>query len=518
MHTIYLDPDDSIATINRRLDWVTGAERVLLVLPEHGRVLLAPLDLAQLRRNARERGLELGLVTLDGETGERAGALGIPVFASIATAEKDRIRWWLARRRQRRPARHGSAVNLGSKWRFSSMADEADRRTAHRRMRPSQPWRWWLARYLAILALIFVLTALIVAGLYVGPGARIVLRPHSQEVQVAVQIVADPQLESVNWTGSSVPARLLTAAPKWRAGVEATGSTQVPDGRARGTVVFYNLLDQAVTAPAGARVVTSAGEPVRFQLTENVEVPAGIGASAEAEVIATEPGAQGNVAELLVNRVEGSLGARLHVRNLEAMEGGGDRTVKAVTEADLERLREQVLRHLHVLAAAEMEAALLPDEFLAPDSVRIARIYEETLSQFAGDRAEQVTLEIRAELIGTAVQSSQAHDLVYTALQAAIMPGFLMLPDTVRYESGELLGVDDQGRVSLLLRGTAMSVAQVDAEPVIAAIAGQEQDFGLTYLYQQLPLRSMPEAEVWPGWFQRLPYLPARIQSVVETP
>ncbi len=518
MEIIYLQPGESIAGISRRLDLIAGPGRVLLVLPEQGNVLGATLDLVQLRRITRERRLEVGLVTLDGETGARAKALGIPVFAAVPQAEKGRFRWWLARRQLRRPPRIFSSADLNGMQRYASMQDEADRRTVHRRLRPQKPWRWWLARYLALLALLLAITALAIAGIYAGPSARIVLRPTTQELQVSVQIVADPQLESDNASGSSVPARLLAANPTWRATVESTGSTQIPDGRAGGTVTFFNLLDQAVTVPAGTRVTTSAGVRVFYQLMANVEVPAGVGASAEGQVIAIEPGAQGNIGELLVNRIEGSLGTRLGVRNLEAMEGGSNRVVKAVTEADIGRLREQVLQHLHALAKAEMEAALLPDEFLAQDSLRIVTIYEETLSQFAGDRADQVTMEMRAELHGTAVQSSQAFELVNAALVAATEPGFAILPDTVRVEPGAPLGVDDQGRVSLLLSGKALTVAQLDAGPAIAAVAGQERELGLAYLFEQLPLATAPEAEVWPAWFQRLPYLPARIQTLVETP
>lgn len=192
--------------------------------------------------------------------------------------------------------------------------------------------------------------------------------------------------------------------------------------------------------------------------------------------------------------------------------------VSAVTEADLERLHAQVMQYLFDLALADMETDLAEDEFLATDSLRLARVYEETYSHFAGDRADQVTLELRAEIHGTAIQAEQAYELVYVALLESVEPGFELVPRTVRLEQGELVGVDGEGRVSFLLRGEALTAATLDLEPAIAAVAGQEKETALSFLEDRLPLSERPNITIRPEWFNRLPYLPVRIQFTVEYP
>ena len=84
-------------------------------------------------------------------------------------------------------------------------------------------------------------------------------------------------------------------------------------------------------------------------------MPGVIGATIEADVVAIEPGLQGNVDINQINRIEGLLALQLEVRNLEPIEGGGVRSARAVTQSDLDRLRAQVIQQLQTLALAEME-------------------------------------------------------------------------------------------------------------------------------------------------------------------
>jgi hypothetical protein len=260
---------------------------------------------------------------------------------------------------------------------------------------------------------------------------------------------------------------------------------------------------------------TSAGARQLFQTLEEVDVPGVRGATAEVEVVAVTPGPEGNVAANLVNRVQGSLALQLDVRNLDPMSGGGVRSVAAVAGEDRERLRSQVLQYLQTMAAAEMEALLEPGEFLAHDSLRLGDVLHETYSHFPGEQSERLALELRAEMEGTAVNASQANGLIYEELAGAVNPGYELVPESLQFRSGEVLGVDEQGRVTFDMIGEASVAATLALEEPIEAVAGQQTDVALAYLYERLPLRRFPEARVFPGWFGRMPYLPVRIQTEI---
>lgn len=518
MEIIYLAADDDVVSICERLEWVSDGQRVLLVLPEEadGRLLGEWLDLVRVRRCAERLRLEVGLVTGERTVAGQAQALGLPSFPSVRNAERSRRGWWRGRRWRSQPTRPGAAVQLGRGGRLKSLPDDADRREMYRRMTPQLGWRRWLWRYLGILLFFVTLAIFFVGVAYTVPGATVTLHPEVEVLRASRQIVADPQLESVNFSGASVPARLLSVTVRWEAQVGTTGTAEVPDAPARGTVVFANRVEQPVIVPAGARVRTSSGETVVFQTVEPVEVPGVSGGTAEVDVVAIEPGPEGNVEANMVNRVEGSLGLQLEVRNLEPMEGGGVRSVPAVSEADRERLRGQVLQYLQTLAAAEMEALLEEGEFLARDSLQVTDVYQETYSHFVGEPSRRLALEIRAELLGTAVNASEANGLVYEELAAAVRPGYELVPGTLNFRAEEVLGVDGQGRVTFLMVAEGRMAASLDIDAVVPKVAGQEMGIAQAYLYEQLALRRYPTVRVWPDWFGRLPYLPARIQTEMD--
>jgi hypothetical protein len=174
-----------------------------------------------------------------------------------------------------------------------------------------------LIRYSAIIIFLLTLAILFVAATYAMPTATITLKPKVRNLEVSKKIVADPQLASDNFSGVSVPGRVLVTVQEWEAEVGTTGQIEVADSPARGTVLFINDLIQGVTVPAGTRVSTSAANRIVFQTAETIEVPGAIGASADVKVVAIEPGPEGNVRSNLINRIEGPLALQLAVRNIE---------------------------------------------------------------------------------------------------------------------------------------------------------------------------------------------------------
>jgi hypothetical protein len=371
-------------------------------------------------------------------------------------------------------------------------------------------------RYVAIVFYIVTLAILFVAAVYALPGARIIFYPEVEAIEVKRQIVADPELSGPAG-GASVPGRVLSSVQTWRAEVATTGLVEVNDAPARGEVVFVNLVEQPANVPAGTRVSTSAGTRIIFQTLAETEIPGVVGASATAEVVAVEPGPDGNVTANLINRIEGPLAPQLQVRNLQALSGGGVRAEAAVSEADVERLRSQIMQQLQVRALAEMEGQLSGREFLAKDSLRLVRVLQETNSAFPGEQAQTLAMEIRAELQATAVDEAEAVAVVYEALAAAVTPGTVLVPESLDFRGGRVLGVDNQGRVTFDMVGAGRVAADIDVEQALSQVKGQERAAALAYLSQTLPLRRQPEVTIWPDWFGRIPYLPIRIQAEIDT-
>lgn len=500
---VYLDAEDDIVSIRDRLNWATE-QRVLLVLPDEGDMFAKYLDLSLIRRHADKLKIVVGLVTVDSRVTEQARDLGIPTFRTIGESEKRRRRWWRGRRQLVIP---GKPTRLA----------ESDKREVKRRTRPRPKWLTWLVRYSAIVIFLLTLGVIFTAAAYAIPAATITLKPKIRNIEVSKRIVADPRLTSDIYSGVSVPGRVLVNVQQWEAEVETTGHIEIADSPAKGSVIFINDLAQDATVPAGTRVSTSASDRVVFQTVETIIVPGVIGASEETEVVAIEPGPNGNVGSNQINRIEGPLAIQLAVRNIQSTSGGESRTELAVTQIDVDRLRAQVVQQLEALALTEMFDMLSPTEFLANDSLRIADIYHETYSHFPGEKSNIIALDIRAELQATAVDETQAAALVYDEMIEKVLPGYELVPGTLEFGGGELLGADNEGRAIFEMVGRGRMAAKLELEDEIEQITGQQPGLASTYLFERLPLRDFPIVEIWPRWFERLPYLPIRISTEIDT-
>ncbi|MBK8901396.1 MAG: baseplate J/gp47 family protein [Anaerolineaceae bacterium] len=517
MQIIHLDDSDDIISICDRLTWA-GEPQALLVLPEDGGVLREGLDLVRLRRFADRQRLEVGLVTPDVPITRQARAIGLPVFPSVDLAETSRRGWWRGRKRSERvglpTVGDDSWENFFEERPYPTL-DAADRQEMNRRLAPKSTVRLWLVRYLAIILFCLTLAVLYVAFTYAVPGATIVLQPETENVRVERAVIADPAVEAVDYARNTVPARLLTATESWQTSVTTTGSIELPDAPARGTVLFVNQLAQGVTVPAGTRVSTSDGSSITFQTLEEVVLAEAVGSTAEVEVIAEAPGPDGNVAANLVNRVQGPLDLQVEVRNLEAMAGGAVRETAAVSPEDQERLRAQARQFLQAVALANMEAQLTEREFLSKDAVRIVNILDETFSHDVGEQTAELTLAMRAALQGTAVDTTTASGLAFDSLGQVVPDGFTLVPDSIRFSSGSVVAVDESGRVTFSMIGEGVVAANLALDGPITAVTGQSPETAAAYLYQQLPLRAVPTLDIWPVWFDRVPYLTTRIQTEI---
>ncbi|MEM7335418.1 MAG: baseplate J/gp47 family protein, partial [Chloroflexota bacterium] len=392
----------------------------------------------------------------------------------------------------------------------------SDRLEMFKRRTPLSLRRRWLVRYLAIVLFCITLSLLFVLFVVSVPGATLTVKPNISPIEVEQLIVADPQIEQIDYGNFILPARILSETEAWEADVETTGLVEVPNVPARGAVLFVNLLDQEVNIPAGTRVTTSDGTTIFYQTAEAITLADVVGSTAEVAIVAVEPGPQGNVEANQVNRVEGALATQVEVRNLVPLTGGAFRLAPAVSEEDVARLRGQVLQFLQAVAIAEMESSLSEREFLTRDSVRVVTILNESFSHNVGEQASRLTLEMRAELEGTAVNTTEASGLAYEKLITTVPEDFSLIPESIQFESGEIIGSDDAGRVTFFMRAEAVTAVNVSLNSYLDAISGQEQAVAMQFLEEQLPLRETPEISVWPLWFNRVPYSTSRIQMVVD--
>ena len=496
---------DTIASLSHLLE--NSAERdILIQVPfGNGRIVSEQVDLARIKQAAVAKGINLGLVTLDGRVRESARVLRIPTYSTLFVGRARHAReraWWLPAERR-----------IGEPTKVS----DADKRAMNRRLAAKPRWLMYGYRYVVIVAFFIILAGLFVASAYSIPRATITFKPEIRAIEITEQIVADPRIAEDEASGVTVPGRLLIYSDKWQTTVQPTGVQDVPAQAARGLVTFANRVPTAATIPAGTRVSTSTGTRIIFQTMQPVDLPARIGAEVDVEVVALELGAQGNLPADRINRIEGTLAPQLNVRNLFPTDGGADQRLRSVSIDDMDRLRDHVIETLFAQAKADMEASLDEGEVLAEDSLRLVAIYDETYSHFLNETTDELAFEMRAELHGTAVNAELALGLIDERIRSTVPAGYRLLEDSITTEIGELQGVDAQGRVSLSMEGYGLVAAEIRLGDTLDTVRGQEIDTAEFYLADNLPLRENPDVSIWPARFGRMPYLESRMRTVIDT-
>lgn len=474
---IHLEVDDDITTVRARLKQAE-ARRVLLVVPPGCQAFDSLLDFKLLQRYAESLALEVALVTRASKTRVLARQLGFSAFVSAKRGRK-------------------------AKWRRPKAIPRWGRRLS------------WGERIFAGSIFVVALSVLLASALLIVPSAEVTLVPASEAVNAIVQVQADPELERINYDRGQIPAWVVEAQLEGTAQIPVTGAKDAPDEPAGGMVLFVNKINQPVTVPKGTVVATSTGSTIRFTSVEDATLPETVGGTAQAEVVALDPGPTGNVRAHLINSVEGPLSLQVGVTNPEPMRGGSVKQVGMVTTADKERLKVVLLQQLQQEALAQLSEQLGEGEFLASETVAVDHIVTEIYDKFLEEQADVLTLEMEVMLRGTAIEEEDAKVLIQAGLEAQVPEGFALVSQGLEYQRGEITEVED-GKVSFVMRGSGLMVTQIDVRAIKEAIRGRPLDWAEDYLSQNLRLEEAPIIKVTPTWPGRMPWLGFRISVSIQ--
>ncbi|HEX6139305.1 MAG TPA: baseplate J/gp47 family protein [Candidatus Limnocylindria bacterium] len=524
---LYLEPDDEITTVVRRLR-ETDAPRIVLVAPGRSKATTSAVALRLLAELAAEEGREIALVA-DPAARALAAEAAIPAFASVAEASGNGTSPAVAPPAPRRapihvvrgepegaaPAPLAPPTLPSDETRTISVPvaqpePRAPRPLKRTRTRPAAARRLPPAAFGALVAMILLAGALL-AG--VAPAASVVIRPATVDVgPVAYDVEVDVAGTDSGELQSTQPGT-------------ATGVHQDPSP-ASGTVVFLNYGYVTVEIPQGTTV--SASGEVLFTTVETVVAPAGelqgFGINpgqASVGVVAVEPGPGGNVAAEAIDTVEDRQVERYlrgfpnqtgrRVINPEATSGGSLNEQPEITQADVDAVKQAITQDL----AAQLA------ERMAQDPARVyppAESAEPTITVPEGlvGSVGQATFELSGSLpysrpYGTRADAEAAARARLLDDPAAAPAGTVILEESIAVEIGDAVLAGDRLRVATSVRATAAT--SIDPDAVRARIAG------MTVPQAQAALADLGAVQVdlWPDWVDHVPGLTWRIDVRIET-
>ncbi|HRF48494.1 MAG TPA: hypothetical protein PLC98_12790 [Anaerolineales bacterium] len=501
---LHIDPHDDYHSVCDKMAWAR-AQRLVLVWPTRGDGLRRRLDLVLLHRQAHQLGTQLGIVAQDPVVREHAQGLGVPVFDDLRGAR----RRWRSRIPRLPPQRRSRPLDREA-LRTVQRARQSQLQTPTRRS-----YLWRVPILLVGLAAIAALVVVLVPEAVVRVPA-----PH-RALEAQVTITANPGLLAVEAEAGQIPARALRVEVQATGYTPVTGQREAPSAAANGRVVFTNLTGAALTIPAGTRVRTTSGSSARFATVRAATLPARIGATADAEVLAVDLGPVGNVGAGQINAIDGPLGLQLAVTNPAATQGGALAPRPAVVAADQASIRAQLEAQLVAEAETALQTQLQPGEFLPPETITTLRVVSESYDHAVGEPADALGLTLRLAVEGLAIFEDDARAAGAAALAREVPAGYRQVPDALGFSRSRDTAVRE-GQAEFILRVTGEAEAVIETAEVRTIVAGLPPAEAAAALQKRYGLTAEPEITVTPrllfDLWPRLPWVTQRIVVAVDAP
>lgn len=508
---IQIEANEDPNTVRDRLSFIRG-QKVLLVWPEEGTALTRKLDLVLIQREAMRRAIRLALVTHDPQVIRHANELNISTFETIGASERGR---W----------RRGRSKVFTSRFQRPSDEPEPEQlMDVASRVRVQRKVLSGLPRLILRLGMLLLVIGFIAGLTFVAvPGATVALVPAEQVIEASAEITVslDPQFTNIDVESAILPATRLVLTVDDSASINTTGTRDLGNLRAIGTVIFINDTSDVIEIPANTTVSTSAGTPIMFRTTEDVQLPAGEGEQIEVPVEAMQisAGDVGNVGENMINTVIGPLEDRVTVRNLTPTSGGISQSQRVATNADRDRLLSLLRQQLQERAYTEMLSLpqVQDSKLIIIETLRIVEERDDwtVFSANTDEVTNTLSLNMRAVVEAFAVDEQLGQQIVFARMASQIPRGRILRPETIEYESGPVTVQDNQITFTISGRGTV--AGQINKAQIQEQIAGRTLEEAETYLRERVDLSEniAPEITLIPHWFDRMPILPMRI-TIIE--
>ncbi len=498
---IQLDPHDDYISARDKIGWSKTA-RVLLIIPERSIVLTRELDLVLLKRHCDSLGAQMALVTKNPEIRFRAHDLGIPIFSSPSSAYR---KHWRTRDHNKPKELIVKNTDISKRENIYSL-----KALAHP---PVPPWMKRLEFRLLFFTL-GVLAVVAIAGVLM-PSAIITLKPVIKPQGITIQVMANSKNETVSVSGA-IPAQSISVKVEGRDQIASSGTIDIPDQLARGSVVFSNLTDKPVIIPAGTVVRSTDDIPIRFATTKETTVEAGYGITNSVPIQALKPGITGNLAEGGLVAIEGPLGINLSVENTSPTSGGSVRTSPSPNSMDEKRLYDRLYASLVQSALLEIQSQLGKEDILLSSKPTDVEVIDKQFDPSDEQPADQLNLTLQLECQFLVAKAEDLKKLSQLSLDVNLPEGYLPVENTLSFEDIDKPVETAKADYQWQMRASRQIQARIDPINAINLVIGLPPQEAKSRLDQSLPLAETPQITLTPPWWWWMPILPFRVNVAVQ--
>lgn len=493
---IQLDPFDNVISIREKIAW-SKTQRILLVWPNKGKIKLSPMDIILILRSTERLGAQISVVTDEPVIINQLKEMGVSIFSSIPEAQKKP--WRKPKIRNRSKFSNNSDRN----WNQISL----ERISLNQNKELSIHVRW-------IIFAVGLLSTLFIILIFI-PSAQITLFPKLEKQSVQMNIRSDPTIKEINMTGA-IPLNIVEIEIEAQLEGDSTGIIRIPEKKASGEVTFRNLSDKEIFIPEGTIVRTSGDPLIRFETTKEAILKPGIESQIKVPILSLSGGTIGNVPVGSISTIESDLGGNIVVGNNNAIYGGVDIKTFSPTENDYQKLKIELLELLEMKSIQEIRATN-PQAILIPENtIKIDEIITEERIPEVSDPAERFVLRISAKVSGWVFTENDIKKSVELAMNADLNNQFHANEGDIDIEIiDDSLEMDENG-LQWEVKATREISPNIDENFIIQSILGTKIETAKSIIKNEIKLSNDPVIVISPSFWRYLPFLPFRINMVID--
>jgi hypothetical protein len=252
-----------------------------------------------------------------------------------------------------------------------------------------------------------------------------------------------------NLNGTPINGIQLTAPLSVEDTAPATGTRQVPTGRAQGTMHFANTTSLSKIVPAGTQF--NAPNGVLVETTENATVPptdllAGSVGRKDVPIVANVEGPDGNMA---AGQLTGLYADALQYTN-SALTGGAMDTVKVVTQDDISNLTAGLMTRIQGQVGGAIESQVQQGQQLITQTVTLTGT-QVTADHKAGDDGDSVKVTVTGQAEGYAYNENDMNGSITDAVANWVRSS----TDIPSYAGPQLVGNINHKAINLISSDSA---------------------------------------------------------------
>ena len=386
--------------------------------------------------------------------------------------------------------------------------------------RPS--FKFFTKKRLITGGIIICLIVLIFISVFVLPRVQVSINPKKEAIRFETEIIANKNINSINFTDSSIPAQVFQLETEDSKKFPTTGEKDIEE-KAKGIIVVYNEYNSnPQTLVKRTRFLSEQGK--LFRLIETTIIPGAtieegeiIPSSKEVEVAADEPGEAYNIApsEFTIPGFEGSPRyTTFYGKSTESMTGGAKGRMRVATQEDIEGALEIVSLELKNKVQEQFNKKI-PDELKLLKETQSLEVIDSNSSLKADEPGKEFVVTVKVKAWGLAFKEEDILSLVEKNIGDKISENKILLPSTIKVSYLDIELNLDEGKANFSCQIEAESAWRIDESQIKSNLASKGEIEVRKYLSS---LSEIEGAKVifWPFWVKKIPKNKDKIKIIID--